>query len=102
MERDKQNTTTIPDKSNNEKEHSKIGTAWVSLIVFVILLLLLAIFILQNSNKIKISYFGFHGNLSFGVGMFLAALAGSILTLLVGSARIIQLKSRRKKSITQE
>ena len=78
-------------------KHSRIGTAWATLAVFVVLLLLLAIFILQNSNKVRISFFGFHGDLSFGVGMLLAAVAGSILTLLIGSIRILQLKSRRSK-----
>jgi uncharacterized integral membrane protein len=80
-------------------EHSKVGTVWMFLVIFVLLLLLLAIFILQNSTRVKISYFGFHGDLSFGVGMLLAALAGAVLTLLIGSIRILQLKSFKKKAI---
>jgi uncharacterized integral membrane protein len=84
--------------THDSKEHSKVGSAWISLVVFVLLLLLLVIFILQNSVKVKLSFFGFHGNLSFGVGMLLAAVIGSILTILIGSIRILQLKSRRKKA----
>lgn len=79
---------------NHEKEHSKVGVTWVSLAVFMIILLLLAIFILQNGTTVQIRYFGFHGSLPFGVGMLLAAVAGAVLTLLVGSVRIVQLKSR--------
>ena len=84
---------------SKDKEHSKSGTVWVSLIVFVVLLIFLAIFLLQNSTKVKISYFGFHGNISFAVAMLLATIAGSVLTFLIGSIRILQLKSRRKKDI---
>ena len=95
----KATVTTKPEyQRSSEKEHSKVGTAWTSLAVFVVLLLLLAIFILQNSNKVGISYLGFHGSLSFGVGMLLAAIAGSVLTLLIGSVRILQLKARRKQA----
>jgi uncharacterized integral membrane protein len=90
-------TETQPP-ANQAKEHSRVGTAWVSLLVFVLLLFLLAIFILQNSTKVQISFFGFHGNLSFGVGMLFAAIAGSVLTLLIGSIRILQLKARRRKA----
>lgn len=85
------------DKQISPKDHSRVGTAWTSLVVFVIILLLLAIFILQNSSKVGISFLGFHGSLSFGVGMLFAAVAGAALTLLIGSIRILQLKARRKK-----
>jgi uncharacterized integral membrane protein len=87
------------NRPNSEEQPSKIGRVWVSLIIFVVVLLLLAIFILQNSEKVKISYFGFHGSLSFGVGMLLSALVGAVLTLLIGSIRIIQLKGQRKKRL---
>ncbi|MDL2363031.1 MAG: lipopolysaccharide assembly protein LapA domain-containing protein [Patescibacteria group bacterium] len=92
-------TTNAGHKTTLAKEHSKAGNAWTALAVFVILLLLLAIFILQNSNKVQINFLSFHGSLSFGVGMLLAAIAGSILTLLIGSVRILQLKSQRNRAV---
>lgn len=71
----------------------------MSLGAFMLILLLLAIFILQNSTSVQIKYLGFHGNLPFGVGMLLAVVAGSILALLIGSVRILQLKSRARRSM---
>jgi uncharacterized integral membrane protein len=90
---------SIPSKNKNESEKSKVGTVWITLTVFVVILLLLIIFILQNSITVHIKYFGAKGTLQFGVAMLIAAVAGSLLTLLVGSARIIQLKTRRKSKI---
>jgi uncharacterized integral membrane protein len=76
---------------------SKIGKIWVFLAVSVVLLLLLLIFIIQNSGSVKIHYFGFAGTIGFGVAMLLAAVAGCIVTLLIGSIRIVQLKIGKKK-----
>jgi uncharacterized integral membrane protein len=92
-ESDKPSVITNKDKPvNKEDSRSKIGTVWIALAAFVIILLLLLIFILQNSERVKIKYFGASGHIGFGVAMLLSAVAGAILTLLVGSARIIQLK----------
>jgi uncharacterized integral membrane protein len=94
---DKSTTTTNRDNMlKDEPKRSKIGTVWLALIAFVVVLLLLLIFILQNSENVKIKYFGASGRVGFGVAMLLSAVAGSILTLLIGSARIIQLKMAGK------
>ena len=82
-------------------KHSRVGTTWVSLAAFVLLLLLLAIFIIQNSANVDIKYFGAKGHLSFGVAMLLAVIAGSLLTLLIGSARIVQLRVATKRMSRQ-
>ena len=79
------------------KGRSKVGATWLILAFFMLLLLLLLIFILQNSSAVHINYFGAHGTLSFGVAMLISAVAGSILTLLIGSIRIVQLKFANKK-----
>ena len=90
-------TSNIAEPANQQpSERSKIGITWISLAIFVVVLLLLLIFIIQNSEPVRIKYFGVAGTLGFGVAMLLAAVVGSILTLLVGSARIIQLKSNRR------
>jgi putative membrane protein len=77
---------SIGDKS------SRIGIIWTTLFVSVVILLFLLIFILQNSDMVRIHYLGTSGMVSFGAAMLLAAAIGSILTLLIGSARILQLK----------
>lgn len=81
-----------------QKHHSRVGVTWLSLGVFVIILLLLVIFILQNNNDVPIKYFGWNGSVPFGVSIVLSALVGAILTLLIGSIRILQLKMAAKKN----
>ena len=80
-------------------QRSKVGRAWVTLFAFAILLLLLLIFILQNSLSVRIHYIGASVSIGFGVAMLLSAVIGSIMTLLIGSLRIIQLRrANRVKS----
>jgi uncharacterized integral membrane protein len=84
------------DANNRARGHSKVGAAWIGLFVFAIITLLLLIFIVQNSASVKIHYLGATGTIGFGVALLLAAVAGSIMTLLIGSLRIVQLKLSSK------
>jgi uncharacterized integral membrane protein len=65
---------------------------WVGLALSAVVLLLLLVFILENQQSAKISYFGAHGELPLGVALLLAAVAGALLVVIPGSARIMQLR----------
>jgi lipopolysaccharide assembly protein A len=77
--------------------HTRLSGTWAAVIAFGIVLLLLLIFILQNQNKVQVSYFGAHGHLPLGVSLLLAAVAGILLVALAGSARIMQLRATARK-----
>ena len=64
---------------------------------FAVILLLLLIFILQNSQKVDISYMGAHGHLPLGVALLFAAVCGVILVVLAGTARISQLRTTARR-----
>jgi uncharacterized integral membrane protein len=71
---------------------TRAGGVWVAMACFAVVLLLLLIFILQNSRTVGISYLGAHGHIPLGVALLLAAVFGVILVVLPGTARIIQLR----------
>jgi len=79
---------------------SRMGGAWVVLLVAAFVLLLLLIFILQNGQRAEVSFLGAHGHLPMGVALLLAAIFGVLLVALPGTARIVQLRmlSRRRGS----
>ena len=77
---------------------TRSSSLWTGLIVFAVVLVLLCIFIVQNTQAVRISYFGATGELSLAVAMLLAALAGVLLTALAGSLRIWQLRRRLSRS----
>lgn len=71
---------------------TKTGIAFGSLIAGAIVLIVLLVFILENTQSVKISFFGASGHLPLGVALLLAAIGGGLLVGVVGTARIVQLR----------
>jgi uncharacterized integral membrane protein len=69
----------------------------VGLALAAVVLLLLLVFILENQQSADISYFGAHGHLPLGVALLLAAVAGALLVVIPGSARIMQLRATARR-----
>jgi uncharacterized integral membrane protein len=69
-----------------------MGGLWVAAVLSALVLLLLLIFILENGQRVSISYFGAHGHLPLGVALLLAAVLGVLLVVIPGTGRIIQLR----------
>lgn len=77
---------------------TRAGMIWVAVSVGLVVLVLLIIFILQNQDRVTVNYFGVAGELSLGMALFIAAVAGGILVAIAGAARILQLRSQRRHS----
>jgi uncharacterized integral membrane protein len=71
---------------------TRTGTAFKSLIAGAIVLILLLVFILENTKSVKIAYFGAGFQLPLGVALLLAAIGGALLAGILGTARIVQLR----------
>ena len=63
------------------------------------ILIILLIFVAQNTGSVTAHFLVFHWNLPVGVGYLLSAVAGATTTVLVGAARMIQLRRAAKKNI---
>jgi lipopolysaccharide assembly protein A len=77
--------------------HTRISGLWFALAFFAVLLLFLLIFILENGQKVDISFLGAHGHLPLGVALLLAAVCGVLLAIAAGVARMAQLRSVARK-----
>lgn len=69
---------------------------WVAVSAGLVLLILLIIFILQNEDRVTVHYLGAAGELSLGMALFIASVAGGVLVAIAGAARILQLRSQRR------
>jgi uncharacterized integral membrane protein len=76
---------------------TRAGALWTALIVGFLILILLLIFIAQNTAEAPFTFLGLHWRLQLGVAILLAAVGGGLLTVAVGTARIIQLRRAAKK-----
>ena len=82
---------------------SWLGGLWVALASGAVVLLLLLIFILENGHEVDIAFFGAHGQLPLGVALLFAAIFGTLLVVIPGTGRILQLRlaARRRRRIPQ-
>jgi lipopolysaccharide assembly protein A len=71
---------------------SRLGGWWVALIASAVVLLLLLIFVLQNGQRVRISFLGARASLPLGVALLLAAIGGVLIVAIPGTGRIIQLR----------
>ena len=55
-------------------------------------LVVVLIFIIQNTHAVDISFLGTHLHLSLAVALLLAAIAGALVMAAAGTARITQLR----------
>jgi uncharacterized integral membrane protein len=75
------------------------GRVWIGLTVGVVLVVLLIIFIAENSGSVTVSFLGAHGKISLGLAMLAAAVVGAVVTLLVGTTRILQLRREVRRHV---
>jgi len=87
-------TPPTPDEPGNGPvvPRTRTGGLWIASVVFAAVLLLLLVFILQNTRPAEISFFGARAHPPVGVALLLAAVFGVLLVALPGTARILQLR----------
>ncbi|MFZ0059449.1 MAG: hypothetical protein WAL35_05320 [Acidimicrobiales bacterium] len=74
--------------------HTRTSGYWASVVVGLLVLLVLLVFILENGQTARVAFFGVHGHLPQGVALLFAAVVGGLFVVLVGAARILQLRVR--------
>ncbi len=71
---------------------TRAGSTWVIACVAVLILIALIIFIAQNAGAVQVSFVSLHGRFSLAVALLAAVAAGCLLTLVLGTTRILQLR----------
>jgi uncharacterized integral membrane protein len=66
-------------------------------VALAILLLLLVVFIAQNTQKVEVSFLGLNGQAPLAVALLIASLVGIVLAVVAGSLRILQLRRRVRR-----
>lgn len=98
-----QSPPTTPAKSARPRDSSakftRAAAAWTALIVGFLVLIVLLIFIAQNTESVRLAFFGWRWTLPLGVAILLAAVCGGLLTVAAGSARIFQLRRAAKRNL---
>jgi uncharacterized integral membrane protein len=76
---------------------SRTSGFWAAVIGLGSVLILLIIFIAQNTRKTTVSFLAWDGEVPVAVAILIAAVAGLFLAGLAGSLRILQLRRRVRR-----
>ena len=90
--------TTSPSTPKDPLRRSRTSGAWTGVVLAGVLLLLLVVFIAQNTRDVQISFLWWSGDAPLSVALLLAAVIGIALTAVVGTMRIWQLRRRVRRA----
>lgn len=88
-----------PPRPESAVKFTKAAAMWGSLALGFLVLIVLLIFIAQNTESTPLQFLGWEWSLPLGVSILFAAVAGGLLTFAVGAVRIFQLRRAAKKNL---
>ena len=78
---------------------TRAGALWSALVAGFLVLIVLLVFITQNTESAEFAFLGWHWSLPLGVAILMAAVCGGLLTVAVGTARLFQLRRAAKRNL---
>lgn len=73
---------------------SRASGIWAAMLLLVVVLVLVSVFVMQNTQSVTITYFGWTGQAPLAAVLLIAVAGGLLLAVAAGSARILQLRRR--------
>ena len=85
------------------ERRTRLSGAWTAIVIGLVALVIILVFILQNGQKVEVTFLMFRGQLPLAVALLFALILGAIIVFAFGAARIMQLRmvagrARRKES----
>jgi uncharacterized integral membrane protein len=71
--------------------------AWVAVCTATLIAVAFLVFIAQNTQTVHVSFLWLDGDTSLAVAALVSAVAGAVVTLVFGTARIVQLRRAVKR-----
>ena len=65
----------------------------------LVVLIVILVFVFQNPKDVKVSLFTFSGTLPLSVALLGAVILGALMTLALGSVRILQLRKQVRRKL---
>lgn len=87
-------TTTRTGRTADPLRPSSTSHVWVSLATAAVLLVMLVVFLAQNTTRVPLHFLGWAGHPPLAVALLASVAAGLLLAITAGSLRILQLRRR--------
>ena len=76
---------------------SRVGAVWVGICIAAVVLIALIIFILQNTQRVQVTFLSMQGTVPLAIALLIAGIGVGIVALVIGTIRISQLRRRLSK-----
>jgi uncharacterized integral membrane protein len=77
---------------------TRASAVWVATGAALLLLILLIVFMLQNSTKVEVNFLGLTGTIPLGMALLIAAVGGGVVVAIAGIARVAQLRMGARRT----
>ncbi|GAA3804836.1 lipopolysaccharide assembly protein LapA domain-containing protein [Nocardioides panacisoli] len=92
--------TEAPAPGRDPLRGSRTSGTWIAAVALSLVLVLLAVFILQNTQRVEVSLLGWNGRAPLAATLLIAAAGGALVVATAGALRILQLRRRVKHQRT--
>ena len=87
------------DSDTRGVRHTRTSSLWAATSTAAVLLLILVVFIAQNSGRTRVHFFWATWTSSLAVDLLLAAVLGALVVLVVGALRVTQLRLAARRHL---
>ena len=91
-----------PARDDMRVPSTRTSSAWTLVAVGTLVVLLMLVFILQNSQRAPLNFLWLHGSLPLGAALLLSAVVGALIVLCLGAGRLLQVRlatRRHRRSV---
>lgn len=82
--------------------HTRVSATWTAVAGALVLLVVVVVFLLENLQEVRVSFFGLHWRAPLAVDLLLAVVLGGLFVFSAGAIRILQVRlhgRRQRRSL---
>lgn len=88
--------TNYDEPAPVDTRSGKMGSAWITVVIGAVLLIVLLVFVLQNLEQVQVTFLAWQFTMPIGAVILFAAIIGALAMALLAAMRIIQLRHRTR------
>lgn len=81
-----------PTSPTRKVPRTRTGRLWFGICAAATTLVVLVVFMLQNTRSVEVSFLWMHGSLPLALALLIAGVGTAIVVMVIGTARITQLR----------
>lgn len=81
-----------PARSADAVPRTRAGATWVGVCAAALMLVVLIVFMLQNTRRVDVSFLWMNGSVPLALALLIAGVGVGIVALVIGTARVTQLR----------